>query len=64
MVDFQVLLRVIQQARADAHLVVVALQDVKMAAALAALPKLRIVCQFGEGDRPETEFTVSYMVCR
>ena len=56
--DGQMFPGVVQQSGADAHLVVVALQDVEVAAALAALPELRIVREFGEGDRPEAEFIV------
>ena len=56
--DLQMLLRIIQQTRTDAHLVVMAFEDVEMPAAFAAFPELRIVRELGVGDRTETEFIV------
>ena len=58
MVDFKMLLGVVKQTGADAHLVVVALKDVEMTAALAAFPELRIVGEFGKRHRPEAELVI------
>ena len=54
----QVLLRVVEQAGADAHLVVMAAEYVEVAAALAALPEFGVVGEFGERDGPEPELVV------
>ena len=52
------LLGIVEQAGADAHLIVVALEDVEMAAALTALPKFRIVSEFRVGNGAEAELVV------
>lgn len=56
--NLQMLLRVIKQPRADAHLVIMILEDVEMPAALASLPEFGVVRQFGERNRTEAEFVV------
>ena len=56
--DDKVLLRVIQKACADAHLVVVALENLEVPAALAAFPELGVVGELREGDGTESELVV------
>ena len=61
--DFQMLLRVVEQACANAHLVVVALEYVEMAASFAAFPEFGVVGKFGERHRTEAEFVVHLHHC-
>ena len=58
MLFVNMLFGVIKESGADAHLVIVALKYVEMAAALAALPELRIVRQFAVRYGPETEVII------
>ena len=52
------LLRVVEQPRAEAHPVIVVLQYLEIPASLASFPEFRVVSQFRKGHRPEPEFIV------
>src|SRR5574344_1706960 len=54
----QMLFWIIEQAGADAHLEIVAPQNVKMTAALAAFPEFRIVGKLRKRHRAEAEFII------
>ncbi len=60
MVNLQVLLGVVEQARADAHFIIMAFQNLEMAASLAAFPEFRVVGQFAERNGPEAEFVIHF----
>ena len=49
---------VVKQTCAETHLVIVGFQDLEVSAALATLPEFGVVCECGEGHRPEAEFIV------
>ena len=54
---------VVQQAGADAPLVVVLLQNVKILASLAALPEFGVVSQVLESYGTEAQFVVHFEHC-
>ena len=55
---------VVQQAGADAPLVVILLQNVKILASLAALPEFGVVSQVLESYGTEAQFVVHFENCR
>ena len=58
MMDGKVLVGVVEQPGADAHIIIVTLENLEMPATLAALPELGIVRKFTERNWTETEFII------